>query len=141
MVRQHDAARADAKGAGAAGDVSDDDGGRRAGDTRHVVVLGHPEAAVAPAFGMGGEVARVVERRARIAAFGDAGKLQDRQRGHGQSPKRSEEHTSELQSLMRNSYAVFCLKKKKREYTTKYDTNTYVTLINAKNTRTYTTRT
>src|SRR3546814_9904752 len=28
--------------------------------------------------------------------------------------KRSEEHTSELQSLMRNSYAVFCLKKKKK---------------------------
>src|SRR3546814_7305524 len=27
---------------------------------------------------------------------------------------RSEEHTSELQSLMRNSYAVFCLKKKKQ---------------------------
>src|SRR3546814_10239176 len=27
-------------------------------------------------------------------------------------PMRSEEHTSELQSLMRNSYAVFCLKKK-----------------------------
>src|SRR3546814_4352089 len=27
--------------------------------------------------------------------------------------KRSEEHTSELQSLMRTSYAVFCLKKKK----------------------------
>src|SRR3546814_4720389 len=30
----------------------------------------------------------------------------------GASRKRSEEHTSELQSLMRNSYAVFCLKKK-----------------------------
>src|SRR3546814_9789161 len=28
--------------------------------------------------------------------------------------QRSEEHTSELQSLMRNSYAVFCLKKKKK---------------------------
>src|SRR3546814_9914420 len=28
---------------------------------------------------------------------------------------RSEEHTSELQSLMRNSYAVFCLKKKNKE--------------------------
>src|SRR3546814_5172748 len=28
--------------------------------------------------------------------------------------KRSEEHTSELQSLMRISYAVFCLKKKKQ---------------------------
>src|SRR3546814_18444302 len=27
-------------------------------------------------------------------------------------PRRSEEHTSELQSLMRTSYAVFCLKKK-----------------------------
>src|SRR3546814_8711636 len=30
------------------------------------------------------------------------------------STRRSEEHTSELQSLMRISYAVFCLKKKKR---------------------------
>src|SRR3546814_1328477 len=30
---------------------------------------------------------------------------------------RSEEHTSELQSLMRNSYAVFCLKKKNTEIT------------------------
>src|SRR3546814_9157653 len=30
-----------------------------------------------------------------------------------QLPSRSEEHTSELQSLMRISYAVFCLKKKK----------------------------
>src|SRR3546814_10248638 len=30
-------------------------------------------------------------------------------------PDRSEEHTSELQSLMRISYAVFCLKKKKTE--------------------------
>src|SRR3546814_3332416 len=29
---------------------------------------------------------------------------------------RSEEHTSELQSLMRISYAVFCLKKKKTQY-------------------------
>src|SRR3546814_9605186 len=30
------------------------------------------------------------------------------------APDRSEEHTSELQSLMRISYAVFCLKKKRR---------------------------
>src|SRR3546814_2539561 len=36
---------------------------------------------------------------------------------------RSEEHTSELQSLMRNSYAVFCLKKNKL----KMITNTYTT--------------
>src|SRR3546814_9535867 len=36
------------------------------------------------------------------------------------APRRSEEHTSELQSLMRISYAVFCLKKKKKDiYTQK----------------------
>src|SRR3546814_5471221 len=33
-------------------------------------------------------------------------------RGRGHDAARSEEHTSELQSLMRISYAVFCLKKK-----------------------------
>src|SRR3546814_2148677 len=33
----------------------------------------------------------------------------------GSLGQRSEEHTSELQSLMRISYAVFCLKKKKQE--------------------------
>src|SRR3546814_8984987 len=33
---------------------------------------------------------------------------------HSVRPFRSEEHTSELQSLMRISYAVFCLKKKKQ---------------------------
>src|SRR3546814_4267394 len=35
-------------------------------------------------------------------------------RGWSGMPVRSEEHTSELQSLMRISYAVFCLKKKKK---------------------------
>src|SRR3546814_1170370 len=35
------------------------------------------------------------------------------------SSKRSEEHTSELQSLMRISYAVFCLKKKKTQERTR----------------------
>src|SRR3546814_7964166 len=44
----------------------------------------------------------------------DFGRRCDRTRGGG----RSEEHTSELQSLMRISYAVFCLKKKKK-YKTK----------------------
>src|SRR3546814_4173604 len=44
-------------------------------------------------------------------------------RGRGQkigaaAQARSEEHTSELQSLMRISYAVFCLKKTKRKITT-----------------------
>src|SRR3546814_15036066 len=44
---------------------------------------------------------------AGCAAFGSAALASE--------PKRSEEHTSELQSLMRISYAVFCLKKKKTQ--------------------------
>src|SRR3546814_8396110 len=36
--------------------------------------------------------------------------------GSGETPRRSEEHTSELQSLMRTSYAVFCLKKKQNQH-------------------------
>src|SRR3546814_6088090 len=36
---------------------------------------------------------------------------------HSDETRRSEEHTSELQSLMRISYAVFCLKNKKKRYT------------------------
>src|SRR3546814_8159067 len=39
------------------------------------------------------------------------------------SGNRSEEHTSELQSLMRISYAVFCLKKKKNKTETKATQN------------------
>src|SRR3546814_4975516 len=38
---------------------------------------------------------------------------------------RSEEHTSELQSLMRISYAVFCLKKKRQTTIKKYKTTTH----------------
>src|SRR3546814_8052706 len=39
-------------------------------------------------------------------------------------PRRSEEHTSELQSLMRISYAVFCLKKKKTQINKTYNMTT-----------------
>src|SRR3546814_6312563 len=48
------------------------------------------------------ERAAIVERSARQAS-------------EGATAKRSEEHTSELQSLMRISYAVFCLKKKNKQ--------------------------
>src|SRR3546814_10497044 len=44
----------------------------------------------------------------------------------GASP-RSEEHTSELQSLMRHSYAVFCLKKKTKYCTPQTQMTTYHT--------------
>src|SRR3546814_3629474 len=47
--------------------------------------------------------------------------------------KRSEEHTSELQSLMRISYAVFCLKKKK---TQQHKTTTIKTASTRQQTRT-----
>src|SRR3546814_1812037 len=40
--------------------------------------------------------------------------------------ERSEEHTSELQSLMRISYAVFCLKKKNRQQTNIHDNQHYI---------------
>src|SRR3546814_10728783 len=43
-------------------------------------------------------------------------------RGYGRNRRenRSEEHTSELQSLMRISYAVFCLKKTRKNHNTTY---------------------
>src|SRR3546814_3134327 len=45
---------------------------------------------------------------------------------------RSEEHTSELQSLMRISYAVFCLKKKKTENKKQSTLTKHATRINSK---------
>src|SRR3546814_2324619 len=62
------------------------------------------------------EVAVVVERHRRLArrASSPAEALPCRSLGDASIDQgRSEEHTSELQSLMRISYAVFCLKKKK----------------------------
>src|SRR3546814_2314554 len=50
--------------------------------------------------------------RERDAPQPPEGQHRDRRRN---SAARSEEHTSELQSLMRISYAVFCLKKKKKK--------------------------
>src|SRR3546814_5673189 len=53
----------------------------------------------------------------------------DRQ-GFDQRKERSEEHTSELQSLMRISYAVFCLKKKNIHNKNKIYNNTKTTINN-----------
>src|SRR3546814_3376834 len=95
----------------------------------HFAVLGLGARFVA----IDGDVADFFGRRALLAVAG-RGRLRrflrdgDRGRGRGdqregskrteheQSPGRSEEHTSELQSLMRNSYAVFCLNKKKKTH-------------------------
>src|SRR3546814_2565470 len=59
------------------------------------------------------------EQEAASAHGGDHGTTLD-VLGGGAVRARSEEHTSEIQSLMRISYAVFCLKKKKHKYTTQY---------------------
>src|SRR3546814_8511248 len=52
-----------------------------------------------------------------------------RTKGDIRGAGRSEEHTSELQSLMRISYAVFCLKKKKNQQQTRRHTRKNTTTI------------
>src|SRR3546814_3569462 len=64
-------------------------------------VSGKNGAPLAPGGSSGGSSAAIAARLCPAATGTDTG-------------GRSEEHTSELQSLMRNSYAVFCLKKKKQ---------------------------
>src|SRR3546814_8376140 len=64
-----------------------------------------------------GRIRRIPNARAHLEQ-GIANRLQS---------KRSEEHTSELQSLMRISYAVFCLKKKKQEKKYHTEVTTYMT--------------
>src|SRR3546814_5157256 len=75
------------------------------------------------------EQRHLVQRHARRAHVEDCGDEVDgaenrgragqvhRENHHVDRHARSEEHTSELQSLMRISYAVFCLKKKKQQTT------------------------
>src|SRR3546814_15906964 len=109
---------------------------------RSAVARAEPAAVVAPRLALRGAERHAAEGRAdtdddeefrvldprlvglRVAQFRDGGRarLLDRLRRAVADEHRlaapfdrSEEHTSELQSLMRISYAVFCLKKKKRE--------------------------
>src|SRR3546814_10694127 len=70
-----------------------------------------------------GDYGAVVDKAMARIDFPGLMRRRDELRGQGRlagigistclEPSRSEEHTSELQSLMRISYAVFCLKKKK----------------------------
>src|SRR3546814_9694810 len=59
--------------------------------------------------------ARVAGAEHLTAAAGKQLFAIQRRRSRHRSVPRSEEHTSELQSLMRTSYAVFCLKKNKKK--------------------------
>src|SRR3546814_8734361 len=59
--------------------------------------------------------------------------VKSERRPNFRSLRKSEEHTSELQSLMRISYAVFCMKKKKQKYTN-YRNNSHLQTIKITNT-------
>src|SRR3546814_5440349 len=60
------------------------------------------------------DMAHMTVERVRVLHLNSRNMLiRDENMGDGSIDQRSEEHTSELQSLMRISYAVFCLKKKK----------------------------
>src|SRR3546814_10532327 len=83
---------------GAAADI--EDVAREPG--RHVADLPFHDRGAAPAADLPADRAECCEEPAEQFASGY----------HDGRPRRSEEHTSELQSLMRISYAVFCLKKK-----------------------------
>src|SRR3546814_5395537 len=74
------------------------------------VTLGLPIVRTSPDHGTAFDIAgkAVADPGAMIAAIRMAGEM-------AAMRARSEEHTSELQSLMRISYAVFCLKKKKKK--------------------------
>src|SRR3546814_9420677 len=70
-----------------------------------------------------------------IASLRGCGRRRPERRDKGAQHRcgRSEEHTSELQSLMRISYAVFCLKKKKNKRKKKHNS----TKSNKQRTNTY----
>src|SRR3546814_5028910 len=103
-------------------------GGHR-GEVKVVLRIGRAVAQQMPALGQHGAQARLVFRLPdiglgsgqesyprMIAGVGKSSRRRQRRKGFRDRMRaldsRSEEHTSELQSLMRISYAVFCLKKK-----------------------------
>jgi hypothetical protein len=53
------------------------------------MMLGDPEAPVAPSLSVAGQVAGIIERLARRAIFADANKVEDGQLGHGSISSRS----------------------------------------------------
>src|SRR3546814_6377991 len=108
--------------------------GQRLGQFGSMVDIGivREDAEILQPFGQLREAQEGAERRLDAAqpAFTAVERTRDAQapefgvlhigREVGDEARRSEEHTSELQSLMRISYAVFCLKKKHKHH--KYQT-------------------
>src|SRR3546814_6992817 len=94
----------------------------------HVLLDGEllPEASLGPweALEKWNPMSSPLNRNQRARAASMRRRMRDEARAAGldadafdvpEPPERSEEHTSELQSLMRISYAVFCLKKKNND--------------------------
>src|SRR3546814_5857118 len=88
------------------------------------VVTGDGAIAEQPGQHFGADLGQFIEEQVRASVLGVDGEQAGSSRwlqhhvagsdgGGDRRDDRSEEHTSELQSLMRISYAVFCLKKKK----------------------------
>src|SRR3546814_2223287 len=104
-------------------DVCSSDLAVRSSNAPHEMHAGDRAAAAAPRT-----PDRAPSAAASIAAAAPAPPMCCRSKSRCHAPPvaacRSEEHTSELQSLMRISYAVFCLKKKK-ETKTSYTTVTH----------------
>src|SRR3546814_5665449 len=91
------------------------------GDELGAVVIVDPEYLQHAGVGQEGAGAALIERAELVDILQDGPELNAvaGHQAHGafdgfKAAERSEEHTSELQSLMRISYAVFCLKKKNK---------------------------
>src|SRR3546814_8293667 len=102
-------------GAAAASTRAGAGSGRNAGARRQPAALPGPEVRPARHSATTTAVARRAPRR-DLCRYRRPARLVGTARG-----ARSEEHTSELQSLMSISYAVFCLKKKKHKQQTNTD--------------------
>src|SRR3546814_10633535 len=112
---------------------SSDLGGEHAGDAGRLRGLAHDRVGgLQHAVHLG--AVEVAQLQLEAAGAADAGHRRRRSRAVARPAAalggRSEEHTSELQSLMRTSYAVFCLKKKNiqtQSYTTTLHSQQYTT--------------
>jgi hypothetical protein len=71
--------------------MTDHDRRRGTCDARHVVMLRHPDAAIAQSLGMYRNIPRVIQRAARIGFFGDADEIENRQCRHGNLPNETGE--------------------------------------------------
>ncbi len=106
MVGQHDATGPDPDRLGGTSDIADGDGGRSAGNTGHIVVLGQPIAVEAQAFGMPGEVSRVAEGIGGGRALGNRCKIENGERNHEACPCPGGEGTASDRCRAENAVAI-----------------------------------